>query len=369
MLSGGMDSGSVVAVAKEILSTSGGDPLHTLSAARQRDSDCEESRAIYASVSMPSISPTLIHPGALEDVFEPLILGNEEPFDAECMMLKAIYLAAHGLGKRVVLDGAAGDILLAEGSYIVRLIRQGQLQLAMAEVSAENKLLGGASLASELLRYARAAFVPEAAKKILRGPRYRRSVRGYLKASLISPDFAVSVDIEDRFERMRHIRPGGWTTDYAVERCNAIWPNATAGRERYARIAATTGTEARDPFLDKRVVEYCSGLPGRFRLKNGWPKMILREIMADKLPHEVLWTRRKPHLGWLFNEAVTKRAMRGGKLDIIGLEEGLMGYADPATLAAAWKTFREGGDAEKIHTAHVLSVWLKESSGRPVVPN
>ena len=139
MLSGGMDSGSVVAVAKEILRTRGDEPLRTFSAARRRESDnpadldCPESRAIHAASSMPSISPTLVHPNSLEDVFEPLLAGSEEPFDGVFVILKAIYLAAHGDGVRVVLDGAGGDVVLNEGSYIVRLIRHGHLKLAVAE--------------------------------------------------------------------------------------------------------------------------------------------------------------------------------------------------------------------------------------------
>jgi len=295
--------------------------------------------------------------------------ANEEPFDGECMMLKAIYAAASDQGGRVVLDGAGGDTLLAEGTYITRLIRQGQLRLAMAEIAAGNKYDEEGSFAPALFRHVRSAFVPEAIKKILRGPKYRHGVKGSIKTSMISPDFARSVDIEGRFERMRGIYPHGWTPDYSTERCDTIWPDVTAGRERYARIAADAGTEACDAFLDKRVVEYCSRLPGRFRLKNGWPKMILREVMAEKLPQEVLWTRRKPHLGGLFNEAVTKRASHNGELDIVGLENGLRAYVDRAALGEAWKTFREGGDAAPIHTAHILSAWLNSSASRPVVPD
>jgi asparagine synthase (glutamine-hydrolysing) len=369
MLSGGMDSGSVVAVGKDILAAHGDGPLPTISAVRQDDANCEETKAIKAAISTAAISPKLVYLEDIPNAFDRLMSDNEEPFDSECMMLKAIYHAACDQGGRVVLDGAGGDLLLAEGSYIVRLIHQGQLRLAMTEIVAENRVSGGASLASEVIRNARSAFVPEAIKKILRGAKYRHNIKGCIKASLISPAFATGVGIEERFERMRQIFPGNWTPDYAIERCNAIWPNVTAGRERYARLAAAAGTEARDPFLDKRVVEYCSRLPGRFRLKNGWPKMILREIMAEKLPQEVLWTRRKPHLGGLFNGAVTKRALHSGELDIIGLENGLSGYVDRAALAKAWKTFCEGGDAAPIHTAYILSVWLKESANRPVVPN
>ena len=369
MLSGGMDSGSIVAVGKEILAARGDGPLPTISAVRREDASCEETKAIKAAISTLAISPNLVYLEEIPNALDRLMTDSGEPFDSTCMMLKAIYHAARDQGGRVVLDGAGGDVLLADGTYITRLIRQGQLRLAMAEIAAENKYYEGGSLAPALFRYVRAAFVPEAIKKILRGPRYRYGVKGSLKTSLVSPDFARSVDIDGRFERMRRIFPHGWIPDYATERCNAIWPNVTAGRERYARLAAAAGTEARDPFLDKRVVEYCSRLPGRFRLKNGWPKMILREIMAERLPQEVLWTRRKPHLGFMFNEAVTKQALRSGELDIIELENGLRGYVNRSALAKAWKAFCAGGDAAPIQTAHVLSVWLNTSANRPVVPN
>jgi asparagine synthase (glutamine-hydrolysing) len=372
MLSGGMDSGSVVAVAKEILGARGGGPLRTFSAVRRQDTDdtdCAESTAIHAALSMPSISPTLIHPDALEDTVEHMASGHEEPFDGQFMLLKAIYLAAQNLGTRVVLDGGGGDIVLSEGSYIARLVRHGHFKLAMAEIAGERKFWGGEPIALTLLRYARAAFVPEAIKKRLRGIRYSHSVKGFLASSLISRDFATSIDIKDRFERNRQTFPGGWTPDYAVERSNAIRPNVTAGRERYARIAAATGAEARDPFMDKRVIDYCTRLPERFRLKNGWPKMILRQLMSGKLPDEVLWCRGKPHLGWLFNDAVTKRATDQGDLDLTVLGEVLTDYVDSAALASAWQTFHEGGDAEQIHSAHILSVWLQEVAQRPVVPN
>ena len=370
MLSGGMDSGSVVAVAKEILRARGDGPLHTYSAVRQSNTDnpdCAESRAIHASMSMSWIAPTPVYPDALDDIIETSIVGNEEPFDGEFMFLKAIYLAAHDQGKRIVLDGAGGDIVLGEGSYIVRLIRKGQLKLALAEIAAEHRFWGVGSPVSSLFHHGRAALVPEAVKKMQRRLRQRHRAERYLKESLISPDFALSANISDRFERNRKMFPGDWISDYAYERCSQIRPNVTAGRERYGRIAAATGTEARDPFLDKRVVEYCARLPGRARLKNGWPKMILRELMSGKLPDEVLWCRGKPHLGWLINEAVTRRSVQNGNLNISELKKGLNRFVDSAALTRAWQTFRDGGDFQHIHSAYVLSAWLNAAAQRPVV--
>ena len=367
MLSGGMDSGSVAAVAKEILDARGDEALQTFSAVRRRDTDCAESRAIYAAAAMPSISPTLILPDSLEAAMPKLTSGFEEPFDGEFMILKAVYLAAHDQGQRVLFDGGGGDVVLGEGSYVVRLIREGQFRLAMAEIAGENRNWSEVSLARDLFRYARAAIVPEPLKKMLRPLRERGSVQALLNESLISRDFAQNIDIEDRCAQYELMFPSDWTPDYAVERSGAIRPNVTGGRERYARIAATAAVEACDPFLDKRVVDYCTRLPGRSRMKNGWYKMILRDVMAGQLPDEVRWARGKPHLGWLFNETVTRLAANRGDLELERLQKDLDGYVDPNALTKAWQLFENDIDAQSVHSAYVLSTWLRETANRPVV--
>jgi len=369
MLSGGMDSGSVVAVAREILGERGDKPLRTYSCVRRQDSDCSETRAINAAICVPSIDPILIDPDDLPDIHESLLRGNEEPFDGELMILKSIYLAANDQGQRVVLDGGGGDIVLSEGSHIVRLIRQGQIQQAFAEIAAEKNFRNGTSLLRDLFRYTLAAAAPESVKNKLRPWRQRTFMRESLRESLISSDFADSVDIEWRFERMRQIFHGRWVPNYAEERCDAIRPNSTAGVERYVRLAASAAVEASDPFLDKRVIEFCSMLPGPMRIRNGWPKILLRDLMLGKIPEKVRWSRAIPHLGWLFNESVARQALNSGQLSLSGLRRSLGDYVDPTSLTEAWHGFVNGGDAEAIHSANTLSIWLSETSERPVVPD
>jgi asparagine synthase (glutamine-hydrolysing) len=368
MLSGGMDSGSVVAVARELLSERQGGPLMTYSAARRSDADCDESRSIYAAINVPSISPNLIHPDALGGIHESLLSGLEEPYDGQFLILKSIYLAARDAGQSVVLDGGAGDVVLAAGSYFVRLIKQRKLRLAMAEIVAKKNFWDGTSFFGDVFRYSRAALVPEAVKVRLRPIRYRRNVTEYLQDSLISDDFSESVDIRGRFERLRQMFPDGWIPDYAVERCNVIRPNVTGGRERYGRLAASAATEASDPFLDKRVIEFCARLPGSARLRQGWPKMILREAMSGMIPDEVRWFRGKPHLGCLFNEVVTRHSLERGEISLSGLREDLENYVDPSSLTKAWRHFINGDEADSIHTANILSIWLRENANRPIVP-
>lgn len=257
--------------------------------------------------------------------------------------------------------------MLSEGSYIARLLRHGDIVRALAEVAAENRYWGGGILVSSLLANLRAAFVPETVKARLRALHQRARIERYLKDSLISADFAKRVDIHARFSRMRQTLPSNWTTDYAIERCNAIRPSVTAGRERYSRLASAYAIEPRDPFLDKRVVDFCSRLPGRLRLRDGWPKIILRDVMEDRLPEEVRWQRGKPHLGGLFNATVSREAEKCGALGITMLRETLRGFVDPSALLQAWDRFQHGDDAATVHTAFMLSLWLRENANRPVV--
>jgi asparagine synthase (glutamine-hydrolysing) len=369
MLSGGMDSGAVTAVAKDLFSTRGDEPLATYSCARERGSDCAESRAIYAAASIPAISPNIILPDSVEARFDALLAGNEEPFDGECLLLKSIFLEAQAQGQNVILDGAGGDIVLNEGTYIARLLRNGRLKLAMSELVAENRLWSEATLVSDLLRYARTAFLPEPVRSGLRRLRHPWHVENSLRDSLISRDFADTVGIEQRIKRQRRMFPREWEPDLAVETFAAIRPNMAGSRERYSRIAATAAAEARDPFMDKRVVEYCARLPGHLRMKDGWYKRILRDAMAGRLPDKVRWASGKPHLGWLFNETVTRLAANSGRLGLNELRTTVADYVDLAALEEAWQLFEDGGDAARIHTAHVLSVWLHENVSRPVAPN
>jgi asparagine synthase (glutamine-hydrolysing) len=369
MLSGGIDSGSVVAIAKDILNSQNGDPLHTYSATRTGEKNCTESNAIRAAVAMQNISPTLVKLEELGANFKSLLSGNEEPFDGQAMILKAIYLAAHEQGRCVLLDGAGGDVVLSDGSYIVRIIRRCELGTAIREITSRNRLRRGSGLGPDVFQYTAAALIPEALKQLIRGPKQRGQARRYIEKSLIKPDFARDVSLLERFDRMWHTFPSSWQPNFAAERCVVIRPSVTAGRERYARLAAATASEARDPFLDKRVVDFCSTLPGHLRLRNGWPKIILRELMADRVPEEVRWLPGKPHLGWLFNLAVTREAAKSGALTLSGMSKELAPYVDRARLAHAWREFEDGGAADHIHSAHVLSLWLRENATRPLVPD
>jgi len=65
--------------------------------------------------------------------------------------------------------------------------------------------------------------------------------------------------------------------------------------------------EAREPFLDFRLVEFALGIPDELKISNGRLKAVLREAMRPYLPQKIVDRRDKvgfvmAELGWLDSE-------------------------------------------------------------------
>lgn len=61
------------------------------------------------------------------------------------------------------------------------------------------------------------------------------------------------------------------------------------------RMSMAHSLEARPPFLDPRIVDFAVGLPERFKLNGSNSKYVLRKLMEDKLPPNVM---RRPKIGF-----------------------------------------------------------------------
>jgi asparagine synthase (glutamine-hydrolysing) len=53
--------------------------------------------------------------------------------------------------------------------------------------------------------------------------------------------------------------------------------------------------EARSPFLDHRLVEFCAALPPTYKLRGRTSKWLLRRLMRDRLPPDIL---SRPKMGF-----------------------------------------------------------------------
>ena len=179
-----------------------------------------------------------------------------------------------------------------------------------------------------VLRYFRAALAPQFIKRWVQPARDRRRDQAFLDHSIISRDLAKEIAIDERFDRLRAMFPREWIADYDVERAR---PFARTYRQGWSATRAPQpgpAVEARDPFVDRRVIEFTTRLPGRFLMRDGWRKIILRDLMAGKLPDEVRWARGKHHLGALFNACGYETCHRLGAFGHNMLQARLAGYVD-----------------------------------------
>ncbi len=372
LLSGGLDSSSVVAVARDLLALDGRLPLRTFSGVSPDAEACIESRSIRAVLEMDGLKPHLVDYSALEPLLPELEDAGwdlEEPFDRSMVIARCLYLSAGHQGVRVLLDGAASDVVLSAGTHAIRLMRQGRVMAGLAESRGMARFQGAHSTLATTFRDVGIALTPNVARQlrtqVFRSWRSAACVRN----SLISRDLARRVSLTDRLRTLDVTtgRQQGWIPDYRRERAMVIHPSLTAGRERYGRLAASAGVEALDPFVDRRVVAFCLTLPGSQRIEGGWPKVILRRAMAGRLPETVLWRRFGGHIGWSFLRALMKIRRDRTAFDRSRVFETLEPFVDERSLTDAWRGFSQGDESDegRVYEAIALAGWIRRASVRP----
>jgi asparagine synthase (glutamine-hydrolysing) len=61
------------------------------------------------------------------------------------------------------------------------------------------------------------------------------------------------------------------------------------------RMAMANSVEGRYPFLDYRLVEFCAGLPPKFKLKGLTEKYLLKKLIKNKIPETIIKRPKQPY--------------------------------------------------------------------------
>jgi len=85
--------------------------------------------------------------------------------------------------------------------------------------------------------------------------------------------------------------------------------------------------ESRVPFLDYRLVEFVTGLPDHYKIRNGVTKTVMREGMKDLVPAPVL--QRRDKMGFVTAEEVWARenggqVFRGRLAEAVAASKGIL---------------------------------------------
>jgi asparagine synthase (glutamine-hydrolysing) len=409
MLSGGLDSSSVAAVARTLVRPEGRLPTfsavfpdlperaRTISDERSYVRDLAALPGIDASlVSMAAANPAEHLEATVAHLDRPPVIPNG-------YIYHALHRSARRAGVPVLLDGAEGDDTLSYGQgYLLELAASGRWA-RFGEVVRALVRRNGNTAAALFWTYgaphltARPGLSPhhllervEASREV-GVPVHRVVWRTLLKPSLPGP-------LRERWNRWRepderpaeatllhpdlahHLRTseeaGAGAATAPVEPESLPRTDRDAHEQTFAgandmtalvleevdHLGAHAGVEHRHPFYDVRLIEMCVGMPARLKLHDGWSRYVLREALQGVLPDPIRRRTDKADLSPNFH----RNLFRDARPNIVALLDApvLRPFIDRTALRDAI----ERSDA--VATWHTLALarWLDHvSSGSGVL--
>jgi asparagine synthase (glutamine-hydrolysing) len=377
MLSGGLDSSSIVGVARDLLRVDGRAPLNTFSSVFDELPTCDESRYIRAVLSAGGCVPHLVsfdhasHTPVSE--MRSVVKDHDEPvFIPNAAQPRQLLSRIRDANVRVVLDGHGGDEIVSHGhGYLKELARAHSWVKLVRELQGVARS-GKGSLLTLLPSYVAFGLAPaigerpiRVAKRLWRAGRSRDQTRP--SHAVVSPldvvdaGLARRTNLADRYRAMRRE-----ASSFHSER-QEHWKTVSRGSQPAALQALNTegnaySLELRFPFWDRRLVEFCLGLPAEQKRSGGWGRMILRRSMAGILPREVQWRPHKTD----FTPSILQGLRRNEAAELDRLSRGadlLDGLANPATFRELCARAKRGQSrAREYHALSRLSTlyyWME----------
>jgi asparagine synthase (glutamine-hydrolysing) len=318
---------------------------------------------------------------------------------------KGLHAAAQRAGVRVLLDGFGGDSVVSHGTdyltelidqqrwlelgqeiealarrtgispaqylegyalpYLATLARRGSLA-RFARTVAQISRRYGLSRRDLWLKYGLRPLVPAPALRIWRALR-RRSPAEADASALLSSDLRRHTHVEAQVRRSEAEQQRVSMSVREEQRRELESSIFQLVLEENDRVAAACSIEARYPFFDKRLVEFCLALPATQKLRDGWGRFVLRNAMSGILSSAVQWRTDKADLSPNFTRGLlgTDRAL----LEDILLHEPatVRAYVDTDVLRETYRryvTYKRPGDELLVWRVAMLELWLRHADRR-----
>lgn len=285
-LSGGIDSSLVVALMKERLSEV---RTFTIGFAEKGYDESGYARAVARHLGCTH-TELMLSPRDLLDLAEAVPDHFDEPF-ADVSAIPTLALSR--LVRQhvtVALSGDGGDELLCGYPYYRHIARLEPLRRRLAPLRPMLAVAGRAGLPYRLTMGLRAMATADAP-----------SLFGYMRGALKALDYSYLL--------AHPFKPAG---EFMAGRLVADIPPSEDIRQHYMdldmltylpddilvkvdRASMAFGLEARSPFLDWRVVEYCRKLPMTAKCPGSEPKGLAKKLLARYLPRDLI---DRPKMGF-----------------------------------------------------------------------
>ncbi|HZW33980.1 MAG TPA: asparagine synthase-related protein, partial [Isosphaeraceae bacterium] len=293
-LSGGMDSSSIVCLARDVVSARSGSPLFTLSLVYRRRSLAGERAYMDQVLSQGGpLAPQFLEgdQALFFDWFERGLPHHEEPCGVLPSMppRRLLVEAADRLGAAMILSGEGSDeIVTFQPYHLADLLRRGRWLTALKEASRWS--LGRRfALGSVFQYYGLVPLCPLWSREGW-GPLFRNGYGTWPRLGL----FSVPPWVRPEFARRHHLRERGRAHARRIfaDPSEVSWRSFTlqtsSGDWERWHLAAPLGLNLSHPFRDPRLIRFTLGLPRRIRGVPGMVKPVLETAMRGVLPAEIL---------------------------------------------------------------------------------
>jgi asparagine synthase (glutamine-hydrolysing) len=288
-LSGGVDSSAVALFASQEYAKHTTQKFSAVNASSTEKHNDESGYAKTVSDAL-NLDLHITQPSAdnFLSVLDKTIVTQEEPFGSPSIIMQYFVMQkARETGTIVMLDGQGGDeTFLGYERYFPALVKSQPFIkrfLSLLEI-AQNTKLNFAEVLFYYFYFTRSNI------------RIRRTKR---RASIFKADFVAHTD----FSLVKKFSDS-YNDIIALQKME-IETTQLAHLLKYEdRNSMAHGIEARLPFLDYRCVETALAINNKFKIKDGWTKYIVRNMMNDNLPASIVWRTNKigfeaPTSSWL----------------------------------------------------------------------
>jgi asparagine synthase (glutamine-hydrolysing) len=296
-LSGGLDSSSVVAFAREL---NPGIRCFTIQATNWELDEVTDDLPYAVEVARHLNVPLEIVPidsGKMAMDFTEMVDQLDEPL-ADPASLNVLYISrlARETGIKVLLSGAGGDdILTGYRRHRALLMEEWWAGWPLFARSALQGMTSGIGSRFILARRLKKMFRGATLNADERLMDYFRWIGSDSLHRLYTPEFASSLENTRYDEPLRDLLsslPSGLSP---IERILALEQRFFLADHNLIytdKMSMAAGVEVRVPFLDLDFVDYAAGIPWRFKQRGAEGKWILKKAMEPYLPKSVIYRRK-----------------------------------------------------------------------------
>jgi asparagine synthase (glutamine-hydrolysing) len=299
-ITGGLDSSSIAVITADMLAASG-KKLNTFTAVPEAGFFRQEIRGAYfdetpyvrqIAEKNPNLIPHFVPPSKrpiLDQIADQIRLGGAPSGSIlNGLWVMDIMTLARSAGHNVMLTGDMGNITMSYHGrgLFAELLRTGRWLRLFGEIKSS-----GYRWKKAIRQWTIAPFIP--APVFYRYKQWRRGGKPpWHHFSVIHPEFAARSRVVDRASREYLPFDAPPPRDSKLGRVLDFHGYSEAA-DWFVKLRAEFGVDVRTPAFDRRLVEFCIGIPEDQYLRKGYDRWLIRRAMKTRLPDVVLYNNKR----------------------------------------------------------------------------